>query len=161
MNLLQILSRYMYMYINLRDGRIKSISQEQILGSFKCSFIQISVVLSNYVMASSMIGSSSVVALGAGVKLNCSVKENDSVVWTYTSWNSSTETNIYLGEDIIVTMRSRYKIDMTRSDQHNLIIGSADFNHAGRYQCSGVAQQSVVNDVQLTILGNYNLMGCS
>ena len=96
---------------------------------------------------------SSVVMIGSRMELNCSVNENDSRAWTYTSWNSSTERSIYLGENIVASMRSRYRIDKTTSGKHNLIIDSVDLTHAGRYRCISIMQQSLMNDIQLTVLG--------
>jgi len=96
---------------------------------------------------------SSVVIIGERVELKCIVTEDDSTSWKYTSWNSSTEANIYLGRDIFTSMRSRYKIDKRISGQHNLIIDPVDLAHAGRYQCCGVQKQAWVNDIQLIVSG--------
>src|SRR6218665_72977 len=121
---------------------------------FPIYFFLVLVVLSNIatVKSSVAVHRSSVVLIGEGVELKCSVTGNDVATWKYTAWNSSTETNIYLGKDDIVTsMRSRYKIDKNISGQYNLIIEPVDLVHAGRYQCLGV-QQSLINDIQLIVL---------
>ena len=108
-------------------------------------------------MSSLMAPGISIVALGAGIKLNCSISENYSALWTYTSWIKSKETNLYLGTDILASMRSRYRIDKTISEQHNLIIDSVDLAHAGRYTCYSVMQYSLINDIQLIVLGKRKL----
>ena len=90
--------------------------------------------------------------IGEKVELKCSVTENDVASWKYTSWNTSTDADIYLGRDIITSMKSRYTIKKNISGQHNLIIDSADLAHAGRYQCTGV-QKALITDVQLIVIG--------
>ena len=122
------------------------------------NIILVLVISSTIVHVASFAPRTSVVVNGTRVELNCCINENDSATWTYISWNASTETSIYLGKDIVASMRSRYKIDKSISGQHNLIIDSVDLAHAGRYRCTGVQNQSLVNDIELTALGNYKLV---
>src|SRR6218665_2477299 len=88
-------------------------------------FVFLSVVSSNIgsVKSSLTFLRSLVVLIGERVEMNCSVSGNDVALWMYVSWNSSIETNIYVGRDDIVTsMKSRYKIDKRFSGQLNLLI---------------------------------------
>ena len=107
------------------------------------------------VMSSLSIPRSSVVLTGEKVEMNCSVTGSGLTTWTYTSWNTSTEREIYRGGDIVASMRSRYKIDKNISGQHNLIIDSVDSAHAGRYSCTSGTEKTLRIDIELIVLGNY------
>src|SRR6218665_1253357 len=113
------------------------------------------VLVLSSVMPSLTLPIHSVVIIGDKVEMNCGVTgSNLTTLWNYTSWNTSTERVIYRGGDIVDSLRSRYKIDKNISGQHNLIIDSVDFAHAGRYICtSGI--DALWTYIRLIVLGNY------
>ena len=101
---------------------------------------------------------SSVVLTGDKVEFHCSVTGSGLTTWTYTSWNTSTEREIYSGLDIFDSVKSRYKIDKRISGQHNLIIDSVDLAYAGIYKCTSGIQKTLRTDIQLVVLGNYTFV---
>ena len=122
------------------------------------NIFRVSVVSLNIGYVVSCWRNSAVVLIRERVSMNCSVNRSDEATWTYTAWNTSTETNIYSGRDIVASMRSRYKIDRRISGEHNLIIESVDLFHAGRYKCTAIMERQLKMDVLVAVLGNYKLI---
>src|SRR5688572_13946874 len=88
----------------------------------------VSVILSNFVCdASSLtVPKSSVAVIGDKVELKCSADGDQQVIWGFTSFNASKDTDIYHGNNISSAFTSRYKIDRRISGQHNLVIDPVD-----------------------------------
>lgn len=91
---------------------------------------------------------------GEKVELKCSVEENPSVVWGFTSYNTSKDADISFGENISLPLKSRYKIEKRVRGQHNIVIDSVDLDHAGKYRCLTIATGIKVV-AYLTVLGRY------
>src|SRR6218665_984972 len=119
-------------------------------------FLNVSEMLSKYFCgaSSSTVPRSLVALTGAGAELKCSADENQSVIWGFTSYNTSRDTDLYFGDNISLPFISRYKIEKKIRGQHNLVIDSVDLDHAGKYQCVTIATGSKTF-AHLNVLGMY------
>lgn len=70
------------------------------------------------------------------VQFPCSRDSNKYLQWSVTYSGSTTSLSLYTRGNLTAAGESRYIIDASIQGQCNLIIGSVDFSHAGRYKCS-------------------------
>src|SRR6218665_1346911 len=70
------------------------------------------------------------------VELPCSTNSNKSLQWYFTQSGTTASIPLYTRGNLTSAGESRYIIDASIQGHSNLIIGSVDFSHAGRYKCS-------------------------